>query len=67
MKFNCQPARASLLGLLFGLVALLAASCSTCGKHCGSAPDTLTAKDQAEGWTLLWDGRTTAGWRSPNK
>src|ERR1700676_2049342 len=65
MKLNCQPARASLLGFLFALVALLVTSCSTCGKHCGSALNTITAKEQAEGLPLLWDGHTTAGWRSP--
>ena len=29
----------------------------------GAAPALLTAADQAEGWRLLFDGRTTAGWR----
>jgi hypothetical protein len=27
------------------------------------APNTLTAAEAAAGWTLLFDGRTTAGWR----
>ncbi len=27
-------------------------------------PNTLTRKEKAQGWQLLWDGRSTAGWRS---
>ena len=29
-------------------------------------PNTLTPKEIADGWILLWDGETTFGWRSPN-
>jgi hypothetical protein len=30
-------------------------------------PNTLTAQEKADGWVLLFDGSTTAGWHGYNQ
>ncbi len=48
------------LGLCAFLTACHASDLETPVPH-----NTLTAQEKADGWRLLWDGKTTDGWRSP--
>ncbi len=56
---------ALVLATVAGLVAIANLSHAADGGAAGStAPNTITPQEQAAGWKLLWDGKTTAGWRS---
>ena len=46
--------------LALGLTVLAASA------HAADRPNTLTAAEKAAGWKLLFDGKSTAGWRGFN-
>jgi hypothetical protein len=56
-----EDRRSNMQNWLTGLVVL---SLSAGMALAQSAPNTLTQKESADGWTLLFDGKSTAGWQS---
>jgi hypothetical protein len=55
------PRATRLPAFLFALGAVLA--CTASGQTEQAPLNTLTAAERADGWRLLFDGRSTAGWR----
>ncbi|MCI0682784.1 MAG: DUF1080 domain-containing protein [Gemmataceae bacterium] len=49
------------LKILVGLLTLI--TLARPDVACGQEPNTLSDQDKNTGWRLLFDGRTTAGWR----
>jgi len=47
--------------LTMAIAALLAAPARSLREQ--DIPNTITEREAREGWKLLWDGKTTAGWR----
>ena len=55
------------VGLTVALLTTLTASAPQSTKPASSTVNTLTAAEKAAGWRLLFDGKTTAGWRAFKK
>ena len=48
--------------IAFALLTL-ALCLSSCGSKESAKDNSLTRKEKKDGWALLWDGKTTEGWR----
>lgn len=51
----------------FNLIVATCIVAAACTARAQTPPNTLTAKERAAGWKLLFDGKTTNGWRGYRK
>src|SRR5262245_29274491 len=52
---------------LLGGAAIMLAACTGSKKASAVADNTLSAKEQKDGWQLLFDGQSTKGWHTYGK
>lgn len=53
--------------LLTSVALALLTACSSTKQVSNTTPNALSDKERNQGWTLLFDGQTTAGWHTYNK
>jgi hypothetical protein len=66
---ECDPTRVNFIQFMRRIIAILAAVASCCAvdQWPTVAATGLTAHEQADGWILLFDGKTLHGWRGFKK